>query len=139
MTDDGLYAKGIEARRGFLGAEYVDASLSEADDFMMAFQRAVTELAWGYSWTRPGLDLRTIAVELEPARVVGLRVCGPGRTLSVHAGLGSRGQRVGNSSQVSRRRGATGVGVRTRTGPRVAEGNGSRDHPRGSSARQTCR
>lgn len=62
MTDDELYAKGIETRRAFLGADYVDASLSQADDFMMAFQRAVTELAWGYSWTRPGLDLRTRAM-----------------------------------------------------------------------------
>jgi 4-carboxymuconolactone decarboxylase len=23
---------------------------------MMTFQRAVTELAWGYAWSRPGLD-----------------------------------------------------------------------------------
>lgn len=62
MTDGELWAKGIEARRAFLGAEYVDASLSESDDFMMTFQRAVTELAWGYSWSRPGLDTRTRAV-----------------------------------------------------------------------------
>lgn len=62
MTDDDLYAKGIETRRAFLGAEYVDANLNESDDFMMTFQRAVTELAWGYSWSRPGLDLRTRAM-----------------------------------------------------------------------------
>jgi 4-carboxymuconolactone decarboxylase len=26
---------------------------------MMAFQRAVTELAWGWAWSRPGLDAKT--------------------------------------------------------------------------------
>ena len=51
MTDGDLYARGLEARRAFLGDEYVDANLSESDDFMMLFQRAVTELAWGYSWS----------------------------------------------------------------------------------------
>ena len=62
MTDGDLYARGLEARRAFLGDEYVDANLSESDDFMMPFQRAVTELAWGYSWSRPGLDIRTRAM-----------------------------------------------------------------------------
>ena len=62
MTDGELYERGLEARRAFLGAEYVDANLSESDDFMMPFQRAVTELAWGYSWSRPGLDIRTRAM-----------------------------------------------------------------------------
>jgi 4-carboxymuconolactone decarboxylase len=42
-----------------LGDEYVDNGLAASDEFMMAFQDAVTELAWGYSWSRPGLDRRT--------------------------------------------------------------------------------
>jgi 4-carboxymuconolactone decarboxylase len=46
-------------RREVLGPEYVDANLSETDDFMMAFQRIVTEWAWGYAWSRPGLDRKT--------------------------------------------------------------------------------
>jgi 4-carboxymuconolactone decarboxylase len=29
---------------------------------MMTFQRAVTELAWGYAWSRPGLDLKTRSI-----------------------------------------------------------------------------
>ena len=32
------------------------------NDFMMTFQRAVTELAWGYAWSRPGLDQRTRSI-----------------------------------------------------------------------------
>lgn len=45
-----------------LGAKYVDANLAGSDDFMMAFQRAVTELAWGYAWSRPGLDQKTRSI-----------------------------------------------------------------------------
>ena len=28
----------------------------------MTFQRAVTELAWGYAWSRPGLDQKTRSI-----------------------------------------------------------------------------
>ena len=34
-------------------------TLQVLNDFMMTFQRAVTELAWGYAWSRPGLDQKT--------------------------------------------------------------------------------
>jgi len=30
-----------------LGHDYVEAGLASSDDFMMAFQDAVTEIAWG--------------------------------------------------------------------------------------------
>ena len=59
MTDDQLFERGLQRRREVLGGEYVDASLSESDDFLMAFQRAVTEVAWGWAWSRPGLDDKT--------------------------------------------------------------------------------
>ena len=59
MSESQLFERGLEKRRDVLGSEYVDASLSECDEFMMAFQRAVTELAWGWAWSRPGLDART--------------------------------------------------------------------------------
>ena len=59
MSESGLFERGLERRRHVLGSEYVDASLSESDEFMMAFQRAVTELAWGWAWSRPGLDAKT--------------------------------------------------------------------------------
>jgi 4-carboxymuconolactone decarboxylase len=42
-----------------LGAEYVDGNLADTDEFLMAFRRVVTELAWGYAWSRPGLDRKT--------------------------------------------------------------------------------
>jgi 4-carboxymuconolactone decarboxylase len=59
MTENQLFDRGLQRRREVLGDEYVDASLGDSDDFMMAFQRAVTELAWGWAWSRPGLDVKT--------------------------------------------------------------------------------
>jgi len=53
---DELFNKGLEVRREVLGNEYVDANLAAADDFLMGFQRLLTEWAWGYAWSRPGLD-----------------------------------------------------------------------------------
>jgi 4-carboxymuconolactone decarboxylase len=58
MAESEQFEKGLEIRRKVLGAEYVDGGLAKADDFMMAFQRMTTEMAWGYVWTRPGLDRR---------------------------------------------------------------------------------
>ena len=54
-----LFAKGLAVRREVLGADYVDKSLAEADDFMMAFQKLTTEWCWGEVWARPGLPRKT--------------------------------------------------------------------------------
>jgi 4-carboxymuconolactone decarboxylase len=54
-----LFERGLAVRREVLGAAYVDASLNSANDFMMPFQHMVTEWAWGYAWTREGLDRKT--------------------------------------------------------------------------------
>ena len=62
MSDNQLYEKGLSKRKQVLGADYVDANLASSDDFMMTFQRAVTELAWGYAWSRPGLDQKTRSI-----------------------------------------------------------------------------
>jgi 4-carboxymuconolactone decarboxylase len=62
MVDSELFEKGLETRRQVLGAKYVDANLAGADAFMMTFQRAVTELAWGYAWSRPGLDRKARSI-----------------------------------------------------------------------------
>lgn len=59
MSESERFKQGLAVRREVLGADYVDASLASADDFMMAFQRITTEWCWGYAWTRPGLDRRT--------------------------------------------------------------------------------
>jgi 4-carboxymuconolactone decarboxylase len=56
MSEDAaLFDKGMPIRREVLGADYVDNSMAQADDFMMAFQRATTSWAWG----EPTLDRKT--------------------------------------------------------------------------------
>ena len=60
MSDDSaLFDKGLPIRRAVLGAEYVDASMAKADEFMMSFQRATTAWAWGWAWGDPTLDRKT--------------------------------------------------------------------------------
>jgi 4-carboxymuconolactone decarboxylase len=54
-----LFKKGLAVRREVLGADYVDASLANADDFTAAFQQLTTEMAWGAIWTRDGLPRKT--------------------------------------------------------------------------------
>ena len=58
MTSE-LFEKGLRVRREVLGGEYVDASISQADDFNRPLQELVTEYCWGTVWTRPGLDRKT--------------------------------------------------------------------------------
>lgn len=58
MNQD-LFDRGLELRRDVLGAEYVDASIANADDFNRPMQELVTQFAWGEIWSRPGLDRRT--------------------------------------------------------------------------------
>jgi len=53
-----LFDKGLAVRREVLGAEYVDKSLREADDFTREMQELVTQYCWGDIWNRPGLDRR---------------------------------------------------------------------------------
>ena len=62
MPDNDLFERGLEKRKQVLGDKYVDTDLAGSDDFMMTFQRAVTELAWGYVWSRPGLDQKTRSI-----------------------------------------------------------------------------
>ena len=57
--DDALFEKGMPIRRAVLGAEYVDASMAKADDFMMPLQRMATAWAWGNAWGDETLDRRT--------------------------------------------------------------------------------
>ncbi len=54
-----MFDAGMKVRREVLGAEYVDGSMQNANDFMMAFQDITTRWCWGYAWTRPGLERKT--------------------------------------------------------------------------------
>jgi 4-carboxymuconolactone decarboxylase len=59
MATNEQFERGLEVRRAVLGADHVDASLENADEFMMGFQHLLTEWAWGFAWSRPGLDRKT--------------------------------------------------------------------------------
>jgi len=48
--DKERFDKGLEMRRQVLGAEYVEKSMSGANDFNREFQQLVTEYAWGQCW-----------------------------------------------------------------------------------------
>ena len=54
-----LFDQGLQTRREVLGAEYVDATMANADDFSRPLQELVTQYCWGDVWNRPGLDRRT--------------------------------------------------------------------------------
>ncbi|HEU4660725.1 MAG TPA: carboxymuconolactone decarboxylase family protein [Pseudolabrys sp.] len=54
-----VFERGLKLRREVLGAEYVDNSVKNANEFMMAFQHITTEWAWAYAWGRPTLDKKT--------------------------------------------------------------------------------
>lgn len=54
-----LFDRGLATRRAVLGADYVDASIANADDFTRPLQELVTQYAWGDIWNRPGLDRKT--------------------------------------------------------------------------------
>jgi 4-carboxymuconolactone decarboxylase len=54
-----LFERGLATRRQVLGADYVDASIANADDFSRPMQELTTQYCWGDIWNRPGLDRRT--------------------------------------------------------------------------------
>jgi len=54
--DKELFEIGLQIRREVLGAEYVDKSISQADNFNRPLQELVTEYCWGAVWSRPGIS-----------------------------------------------------------------------------------
>lgn len=57
-----LDPKGLATRRAVLGDAYVDRALEQATPFSGPLQELVTRHAWGNTWQRPGLDLRTRSI-----------------------------------------------------------------------------
>lgn len=57
MADE-QYERGLKIRREVVGAEYVDRSLAQADDFTRPLQDLVTRFCWGEVWSRPELARR---------------------------------------------------------------------------------
>src|SRR5688572_14136630 len=53
------FDKGLKIRKEVLGAEFVENSFKNADEFSMPMQELTTEYCWGYVWGREGLDKKT--------------------------------------------------------------------------------
>jgi 4-carboxymuconolactone decarboxylase len=52
-------SQGENIRRQVMGDEFVDKALNNATELTSPLQHFVNEHAWGATWTRPGLDLKT--------------------------------------------------------------------------------
>jgi 4-carboxymuconolactone decarboxylase len=57
-----LDEKGLAIRRTVLGDAYVDSALGKATAFTAPLQELVTRHAWGNTWQRTGIDLRTRSI-----------------------------------------------------------------------------
>jgi 4-carboxymuconolactone decarboxylase len=57
-----LDSKGLATRRAVLGKDYVDGALAKATPFTEPLQELVTRHAWGNTWQREGIDLRTRSI-----------------------------------------------------------------------------
>ena len=61
MTDP-IYDKGLATRTAVLGADYVHGAINRATDFTRPLQDLVTRHAWGNTWQRDGIDLKTRSI-----------------------------------------------------------------------------
>jgi 4-carboxymuconolactone decarboxylase len=57
-----LDEKGLATRRQVLGDEYVSKALANATEFTKPLQELVTHNAWGNTWQRKGIDLKTRSI-----------------------------------------------------------------------------
>lgn len=56
--DVDLFSRGLSLRSEVLGADYVERSLANADDFSRPMQELSTSYCWGAIWSRDGLSRR---------------------------------------------------------------------------------
>ena len=56
------FEKGLALRRQLAGDKVVDDAFRDPDDFGHPMEVLVTEVAWGATWSRPGLDRRSRSI-----------------------------------------------------------------------------
>ena len=61
MTDS-VYDKGLATRTAVLGADYVQAAMKKSTDFTRPLQDLVINHAWGNTWQRDGISLKTRSI-----------------------------------------------------------------------------
>ena len=57
--DKQRFEVGLAQRKATLGADYVEKTLAEADDFSRPFQEMMTEWCWGFGWGDECIDAKT--------------------------------------------------------------------------------
>ena len=62
MSNDPIYDQGLATRKAVLGEEYVQAAFERSTDFTRPLQDLVTRHAWGNTWQRKGIDLKTRSI-----------------------------------------------------------------------------
>lgn len=59
MSHDEQFEQGLQMRRQVMGEAFVDKAFANVDAFTAPLQEFVTRNAWGTTWCRDGLDLKT--------------------------------------------------------------------------------
>ena len=62
LPNDPVLQTGLATRRAVLGNEYVQGALDKATPFTAPMQEMVTRHAWGNTWQRQGIDLKTRSI-----------------------------------------------------------------------------
>jgi 4-carboxymuconolactone decarboxylase len=62
LTSKEIYDKGLATRTAVLGADYVQGAMNRATDFTRPLQELVIRNAWGNTWQRDGIDLKTRSI-----------------------------------------------------------------------------
>jgi 4-carboxymuconolactone decarboxylase len=62
LPNDPVTQAGLATRRAVLGDAYVQAALDQATEFSAPLQELVTRHAWGNTWQRKGIDLKTRSI-----------------------------------------------------------------------------
>ncbi|MBS0344887.1 MAG: carboxymuconolactone decarboxylase family protein [Proteobacteria bacterium] len=59
MSRDAQFEQGLQMRKQVMGEAFVDKAFANVDAFTAPLQEFVTRNAWGTTWCRDGLDLKT--------------------------------------------------------------------------------
>lgn len=78
--ENSMFDKGFENRKKVLGAEHVERSWANADDFNRPIQKLVTEYCWGEVWGSEGLPHKTRSM----LNIAMLSVMNRGHELKLH-------------------------------------------------------
>ena len=62
LSNDPATQAGLATRRKVLGNDYVQGALDKATLFTEPLQEVVTKHAWGNTWQRKGIDLKTRSI-----------------------------------------------------------------------------